>query len=92
MQDERLYREPVDVAFTVDEPATIYYTTDGSRPDLSSPTLERVEFRDGAETIRIEETTTLRWFAVDIAGNVELGYEPDGAGDGYNEVTIRIGP
>jgi hypothetical protein len=92
VQDERLYHAPVDVVFTVDEPATIYYTTDGSRPDLSSPTLERVEFRDGAETIRIEETTTLRWFAVDIAGNVELGYEPDGTGGGYNEVTIRIGP
>jgi hypothetical protein len=92
VQDERSYREPVDVAFTVDEPATIYYTTDGSRPDLSSPTLERVEFRDSAETIRIDETTTLKWFAVDIAGNVELGYEPDGTGDGYNEVTIRIGP
>jgi hypothetical protein len=83
------YRAPVDVVFTVDEPATIYYTTDGSRPDFDSPTLERVEFRDHAETIRITETTTLKWFSVDMAGNVERGYRP-GRNNNYNRVTIRI--
>ena len=90
VRNGRRYRAPVEVAFTVDEPATIYYTTDGSRPDLDSPTLERVEFRDRAETIRIEETTTIKWFSVDIAGNVERGYRPDGRGHNYNRVTVRI--
>jgi hypothetical protein len=77
----RWYTAPVDVAFTVDEPATIYYTLDGSRPTLSSPTLERVEFRDVAETVRLDRTTTIRWFSVDIAGNRESG---------INEVTVQI--
>jgi hypothetical protein len=90
VRNGRRYRAPVDVAFTVNEPATIYYTTDGSRPDLDSPTLERVEFRDRAETIRIEETTTIKWFSVDIAGNIERGYRPDGRGHNYNKVTVRI--
>ena len=90
VRDGRRYRAPVDVVFTVDEPATIHYTTDGSRPDLDSPTLERVEFRDVAETLRIERTTTLKGVAVDIAGNVERGYRPDGRGHNYNRVTIRI--
>jgi hypothetical protein len=89
VRDGHRYRAPVDVVFTVDEPATIYYTTDGSRPDFDSPTLERVEFRDHAETIRITETTTLKWFSVDMAGNVERGYRP-GRNNNYNRVTIRI--
>jgi hypothetical protein len=81
VRGDRWYNAPVDVAFTVDEPATIYYTLDGSRPTLNSPTLERVEFRDVAETIRLERTTTIRWFSVDIAGNRERR---------INEVTVKI--
>lgn len=65
------------------------HTLDGSRPTLSSPTLERVEFRDVAETIRLERTTTIKSFSVDIAGNVERGYRP-GTNRNTTRVTVKI--
>jgi hypothetical protein len=84
------YAGPVDVEFTTSEPATIYYTTDGSRPTFDSPRVERRDARDSAAPVRIDRTTTLRWFAVDAAGNVEGGYDPDGNGHNYRRVQIRI--
>jgi hypothetical protein len=73
------YSGPADVLFDSDEAATIHYTTDGSEPTTSSPTVQRYladthptgGARDGADPIRLTETTTLRWFGVDAAGNEE---------------------
>jgi hypothetical protein len=84
------YDGPVDVEWTTSEPATIYYTTDGSRPTYDSPILERRDARDSAAPVRIERSTTLRWFAVDAAGNVEGGYDPDGRGRNHRTAQIRI--
>jgi hypothetical protein len=84
------YTDFVDVEFETSEPATIYYTTDGSRPTFDSNVVERRDARDSAAPIRIERTTTLRWFAVDAAGNIEGGYDPDGRGRNYQRVQIRI--
>jgi hypothetical protein len=84
------YTGHVDVEFELSEPATIYYTTDGSRPTFDSDVVERRDARDSAAPIRIEETTTLRWFAVDAAGNIEGGYDPDGKGRNYQRAQIRI--
>ncbi len=84
------YDGPVDVEFETSEPATIHYTTDGSRPTFDSPILERRDARDSAAPVTIEESTTLRWFAVDAAGNIEGGYDPEGNGRNYSRVQIRI--
>ena len=55
------YGASQQVTLTASEPATIYYTTDGSLPTKSST----VYFGP----IAISKTTTLRFFAVDTAGN-----------------------
>lgn len=53
-----------EFTLTADEPATIYYTTDGSIPTTSS-TQYSVPFS-------ISSTTTVKFFAVDTAGNIEI--------------------
>ncbi|MFA9432152.1 M14 family zinc carboxypeptidase [Egicoccus sp. AB-alg2] len=90
VQNGGWYNGAVDVEWTTSEPATIYYTTDGSRPTFDSNVVERRDVRDSAAPVRIEETTVLRWFAVDAAGNIEGGYDPDGNGRNYQRVNIRI--
>jgi len=85
------FTRPVDVHFETNEPATIYYTTDGSRPTLDSPRYEATEFREPGQVFHVTETTTFRWFSVDAAGNVEKNYDPDkNHGKGYREATITI--
>jgi hypothetical protein len=85
------YSEPVDVTFESSEPAHVYYTTDGSNPTLESPRYSQTEFREPGQTIHVTETTTFKWFSVDTAGNVELGYEP-GVNENYRKATITIKP
>ena len=62
---------PKGVRFEVNEPATVYYTTDGSTPTLDSPRYKQTEFREPGETLWVEQTTTFKWFSVDAAGNLE---------------------
>lgn len=59
----RLYRGGQNVELAADEPATIYYTTDGSTPTTGSTVY--------SGPISINESTVLKFFAVDTAGNVE---------------------
>ncbi|WP_261134290.1 M14 family metallopeptidase [Bacillus sp. Marseille-Q3570] len=84
------YDEPVEISFESSEPATIYYTLDGSRPTFESDKIQIKDTREGAETLKIEETTTIHWFAMDAAGNVEKNYKPDGNGNNYNKAKITI--
>ncbi|RST61609.1 M28 family peptidase [Siminovitchia terrae] len=84
------YNEPVEIKFETSKPATIYYTLDGSRPTLKSKVIGVAGTRDGAETITLDETTTIKWFSVDAAGNVENGYDPDGKENNYNEAKFVI--
>ncbi|GAB3134413.1 M14 family metallopeptidase [Microbispora hainanensis] len=77
--------------FTVDEPANVYYTLDGSRPTLSSPKLTSSGMREGAAKITVDKTTEVHWFAMDLAGNVEKNYKPDGNGKNYNKETVTVG-
>lgn len=58
------YMEPINIELTVDElEATIYYTTDGSEPDINSSVYSMpILLEDGAITIKA--------FAIDSAGNV----------------------
>jgi len=83
---------PEEVRFVSDEPATIYYTTDGSRPTFQSARVRSSGVREGGETLLVTETTTFKWFAVDVAGNVEGNYNPNGKGENYNQATIVIRP
>ncbi|WP_201741292.1 M14 family metallopeptidase [Pradoshia eiseniae] len=84
------YKDKVDVSFITSEPATIYYTLDGSRPNFDSPKLMLSGLRESAESIEITETSTLNWFSVDIAGNIENNYNPFGNGKKYNTATFKI--
>lgn len=87
------YSGPVDVRFETSEPAAVYYTTDGSRPTLSSPRYEQTDFREPGQVFHVTETTTFHWFSVDTAGNIEKKYDPDKPGkrDKYRRATITIG-
>jgi hypothetical protein len=86
------YPGPVDVVFETNEPATVYYTTDGSRPTLASPRYKATEFREPGETLHVTRTTTFNWFSVDAAGNVEQGYDPtaDDRKNRFRTATITI--
>ncbi|WP_066420417.1 M14 family metallopeptidase [Sutcliffiella cohnii] len=84
------YKGPVEVSFETSEPATIYYTIDGSRPTFESPKLGLSGTREPAEKLLINETTTINWFSVDPAGNVEKNYNPSGNGNNFNSAKITI--
>ncbi len=58
------YSSAQNVTLTANEPATIYYTTNGSTPSTSSPTY--------SGPLPIPATTTLKFFARDTAGNSEI--------------------
>ncbi len=85
-----VHKGPVEVRFESSEPVTIYYTLDGSRPTFRSAKLKAAGLREGAETLRIDKTTTIRWFAVDMAGNIENRYDPDGKGNNDRRATYII--
>ncbi len=67
---------PVGITFRTSEPADIYYTTDGSNPTTDSAKYDFAGIREQGETLWFEETTTIKWFSVDMAGNVEGKYDP----------------
>ncbi|MGE7595620.1 M14 family metallopeptidase [Peribacillus frigoritolerans] len=84
------YTGPVDVKIETSEPATIYYTLDGSRPTFQSAKIKLSGTREFAETLKIEKTTTINYFTVDAAGNIEKNYNPLSNGKNYNSVTLTI--
>lgn len=77
--------------FTTSEPATVYYTLDGSTPTLKSPKLKSAGLREGPESITLTKTTEVKWFSVDIAGNIERGYKPDGTDTKYRHQVVTVG-
>lgn len=64
-----LYAHPVTVTLTASEPATVYYTIDGSEPVPANPNASSGESPLGG--IKIQRTTTLRFASIDPAGNTE---------------------
>jgi Zinc carboxypeptidase/Chitobiase/beta-hexosaminidase C-terminal domain len=91
---EGTYSGPQEMNFvTPSEPAIIYYTLDGSRPDYSSLRLVSQGARQGAAPITISATTTVKWFSVDMAGNVEQKYDPSNpSSNNYHSERIVITP
>ena len=89
-----VYTDYVDVFWETTEPATVYYTTDGSRPTWDSPTVEQDGIRGGPAPVTLNAPrTVLQWFSVDEVGNVENGYDPDGSSSkGLNREVIKIRP
>ena len=85
-----LYDGPVEMVFEASEPVTIFYTLDGSAPTTSSPMIQSAGVREGAESITILETTTVHWFAVDAAGNIEKNYDPESNANNYNKARVTI--
>jgi len=57
-----IYNSAKTVAITSNEPATIYYTTNGTLPNINSTKY--------TSPLSINETTTLKFFAVDTVGNI----------------------
>ena len=84
------YTGPVDLHFETNEPAEIYYTTDGSVPTLQSARYKATEFREPGQTFNVTETTIFKWFSVDTSGNFERGFDPDNPGANYRQAEIRI--
>jgi hypothetical protein len=68
----------VNVVFNVSEPAAVFYTLHAGAPTFSSTLYASAGIREGAETLTLPVGTTIHWFSVDAAGNVENNYRPDG--------------
>jgi hypothetical protein len=78
----------VDVTFEVSESAAVFYTLDGSKPTYESTLYGTAGLREGAETLTVPTGTTINWFSVDSAGNVEKNYRPDGKSSNFNKTTV----
>jgi hypothetical protein len=78
------------VCFEVSEPSAIFYTLDGSRPTYSSTLYTSGGVREGGETLNLPIGTTIHWFSVDAAGNVENGYLPDGSGSNFRRARVVL--
>jgi hypothetical protein len=80
-----------DLHFANSEPATIYYTQDGSRPTFVSPVYSASGIREPGAVLTFVEDATLNWFAIDAAGNTSSNYDPDSDNSNqYYSSKIRI--
>jgi hypothetical protein len=79
------------VTFESSEPVTVHYTLDGSRPTYQSPMVSSAGLREGAAPIELAPgRTTVHWFSVDAAGNVENRYDPNGNSRNYRRQVVRV--
>lgn len=74
MTGARLSSTPITTTFQyVNEPSVIRYTTDGSKPTTSSTLWDSTGPREPGQSFVVSTTTTFRWIATDIKGNVSTG-------------------
>ncbi|MFA9431975.1 M14 family metallopeptidase [Egicoccus sp. AB-alg2] len=81
----------VDVTFTTSEPASVFYTLDGSTPTYESTLYASAGIREGGETLTVPAGTMVHFFSVDAAGNVERNYRPDGMGKNFGKARAVVG-
>lgn len=81
----------VNLRFDASEPAAVFYTLDGSTPTLSSTLYASAGVREGGELLTVPAGTTVHWFSVDSAGNVEMNYRPDGNGKNFRKGLAILG-
>ena len=75
----------VNVRFDVTEAAAVFYTLDGGTPTYSSSLYASAGIREAGETLTLPVGTTIYWFSVDAAGNVENNYRPDGTSKNFRK-------
>jgi hypothetical protein len=76
--------DPIRTTFEyVNEPSVIHYTTDGTMPTFESPMWERQGLRRPGEVFEFSENTTVRWLALDLAGNTSRGVARFSIGEQY---------
>ncbi len=76
--------DPIRTTFEyVNEPSVIHYTVDGSMPTFESPKWERQGLRRPGEVFEFSENTTVRWLALDLAGNTSRGVARFSIGEQY---------
>ncbi|MEU5949021.1 M14 family metallopeptidase [Micromonospora sp. NPDC047465] len=80
----------VTVTFSTSEPAAVFYTLDRAAPTYASTLYGSAGVREGGETLTVPAGTTVHWFSVDSAGNVENNYRPDGNGRNYRQGTAVL--
>jgi hypothetical protein len=74
MPGPRSSKTPITTTFEyVNEPSVIRYTTDGSAPTSSSTLWDATGPREPGEVFHVTTTTTFKWRATDIKGNVSTG-------------------
>jgi hypothetical protein len=74
MSGPRSSSTPITTTFQwVNEPSVIRYTTDGSKPTSSSTLWDSTGPREPGQSFVVSSTTTFRWLATDIKGNVSTG-------------------
>jgi hypothetical protein len=74
MTGARSSSTPITTTFQwVNEPSVIRYTTDGSKPTSSSTLWDSTGPREPGQSFVVSSTTTFRWMATDIKGNVSTG-------------------
>ena len=67
-------RGPIETTFVyVNEPSVINYTTNGRKPTESSPLWDSTGPREPGQVFHVRRTTTFRWRAEDMRGNVSTG-------------------
>ena len=71
------FKKEANLRFAYSEPATVYYTLDGSRPTYDSTLYHSAGLREPGEVLSFDDDATIKWFAVDSAGNVSRNYRPD---------------
>ncbi|HEX6232464.1 MAG TPA: M14 family zinc carboxypeptidase [Jiangellaceae bacterium] len=81
----------VNMKFEASEPAAVFYTLDGSVPTLSSTLYASAGIREAGELLTVPAGTTVHWFSVDAAGNVEQNYQPDGKAKNFRKGIATLG-